>query len=141
MFLPDVMPPRGDSRISNVRLGGAAVMSVYLGWGVGHAIIGYGKAGRICPQTQGVGVLAMGVGIVGGYAGNKSLCLPLAYSGFTIYVGSRLWEVVDLLSCAVRHNAKVARGERALEAARNRRLGVIPVIDQGRRGMTLSVTF
>jgi len=53
MFLPEVTPPRADSRISNVRLGGAAVMSVYLGWGAGHAIIGHSKAGRIFRQTQG----------------------------------------------------------------------------------------
>jgi hypothetical protein len=134
MFLPGVTPPRADSRISNVRLAGAAVVSVYLGLGVGHAIIGYSKAGRFFLGTQGVGALATAAGIVMGGE-------TLAWSGATIYVGSRLWEVVDLLSRAIRHNAKVAGGERMLEAAKKPRLSVIPVIDQGKRGMALSVTF
>jgi len=142
MFLPGVTPPRADSRISNVRLAGAAVVSVYLGLGIGHAIIGYGKAGLFFLQTQGVGALAFGVGIGMGYAGsNEAVGSTLAYSGAAIYVGSRIWEVVDLLSRAIKHNAKVAGVERALEAARKSRLSVIPVIDQARRGMALSVTF
>ncbi len=132
--------PPGTPTLSNGRIAWAAYVSLNLGMGLGHFIIDQRHDGRVFRYTQLIGIAATVAGLGMGFGGHEGGQL-LFFPGLALYAGSRVWEVADIFASSATHNAKVAADRKALAAARQPRLGVLPVIGGARRGLALSANF
>lgn len=132
--------PLGTSTLSKGKIAWAAFVSLEVGMGLGHLLIDQRHDGRVFRHTQLVGLGAAVVGLGMGFGGQESGQL-LFYPGAALYLGSRVWEFLDIFASSATHNAKVAADRKALAAARQPRLGVLPVIGGARWGLALSVNF
>lgn len=130
--------PPGTPPLSKGKIAKAAIISSYVGMGLGHWIIEQRHDGRVFRRTQVAGLAAATVGLF--VAGRASGQL-LFWSGVTLYVGSRVVEFADVFTSSATHNAKVAADRQALAAARQPRVGAVPVLGNARRGLALSVKF
>ena len=125
--------PPGTRPLSKGRIAWAATLSANLGMGIGHWLIEQRHDGRVFRRTQLAGIVLTVAG--------TQLGEIVAYPGIALYIGSRAWELADVFVSSAAHNAKVAADRRALDAARKPRVGVLPLIGTGRRGVALSLKF
>ena len=139
----DVTPPPIDTtkalqdrRISDGSRVGAIIVSSMIGLGIGHSVMGFNRVGRTFLITQGAGavlaVLAFGLGASGE---------PVFWGGTTLYLGSRVWEFVDVVVRPAAHNARIDAAEDASRTQSRLEARLSPVFDRGRQGLALSVRF
>jgi hypothetical protein len=150
-----VSPSAGDAQspdarhISGGRRIGAAVVSGYIGLGVGHNIIGYGDVAKPFRYSQLGAVAALLTGTVLGFSGcdAPSSCTSnevgevLFVGGVVVYLGSRVWEFLDVLVRPAVHNARVDRARRNSGISDAASVDLIPVINGDRKGLGLAIRF
>ncbi len=94
--LRDTSIVRPPARLSAGRRVGATLASTYVGFGVGHRILGYDKQAHVFAKTQLIGA--------GAFFGSVALLpaigidgTPVAYGGAGLFVGSKIVEVIDVI--------------------------------------------
>ena len=84
----------------------AAVFSATLGFGLGHKMIGSDAVGSTFRLTQLGGMAAATVGLGLGFGG-EAVGLPIFWGGVGTYLGSRVWEIIDVIVRPTARNASV----------------------------------
>lgn len=87
----------------------AAVFSVAVGFGSGHAMIGAPAKPFLATQLGGMGVASLGLGLA--FSGQKG-GRPLFWTGAGLFVGSRVWEVIDIFTRTAKHNRGLEERDR-----------------------------
>jgi hypothetical protein len=97
---------------------GGGVLAWFIGFGSGHAVQGrYSEKGWIFTVGEGAGLALAVVGAVQCRRGVEDLqvddgprtCDLLFGAGAVVFVGFRLWEVIDAMTGPASHNRKVRR--------------------------------
>jgi hypothetical protein len=139
--------PPAAQHISGTKRVGAAVISGYIGLGIGHNIIGYGKVAEPFRYSQLGGLAAMLAGLALGFSGcdAPSLCTSndageaMFVVGLVAYLGSRVWEFIDVLVRPFAHNAGVDKARRDSGISEAASVNLVPVINGERRGLGLAI--
>jgi len=89
--------PAGIRRapISSDLAAGAATVSAFVGLGWGPAMLGGSAKPYIV--TQVLGLTGVITGFIVGYGGNDAVAYPLFYGGAGLYLGSRVWELANVM--------------------------------------------
>ena len=64
----------------------------------------------------------------------------LFVAGGVVYIGSRVWELVDVIVRPAAHNARIGNGRKS-ETTKEPQLKLMPAFQQKRTGFGLSVSF
>jgi hypothetical protein len=87
----------------------------------------------------GVGGTAFTVGLGLGFAGQASGA-PLFFGGGILLLGSRVWEVVDLVNRTSEHNRRFDQAG-AATTSRGQSVGFVPMMDSRSGGLALRYKF
>lgn len=104
---------RDTTYISGGRRLGAVVVDAYVGLGSGELILGNSDRARrfLWTQTGSLVVAATGLLMTGCSdphpCTNDTIGQTLFFGGAAVYVGSRVWELVDVIAWPVEHNSEV----------------------------------
>jgi hypothetical protein len=88
--------PVAIARVPGSARATAAALSAVLGFGSGHALLGYDAMGARFRNAQLVGVVMFAVGVGAGFDGNDS-GQPVAVAGAGMFIVSRVWELLDVV--------------------------------------------
>jgi hypothetical protein len=117
----------------------AAYYSLALGFGVGHAMMGAGAAGKPFRHTQLASITAV-IGGAAGLAGEES-GVVVAYASAAVFVGSRLWEVGDILTRPEEAGIPLRSRTTSVTGPPGRHVSIAPVLTRSGPGAALRITF
>jgi hypothetical protein len=131
MALTELSP---TTSIQTSSLGMATAAAYFIGFGLGHKLIG----GRALPffisDFASASVMMIGIGVAGHDEDTGSL---IALAGFTALGISRIWEVVDFVGLTSNRPALSA----STQTSRGAELSLVPVFDARKKGIALRYTF
>jgi len=133
-----VMTPR--TRFTSGSRATAAYYSLAFGFGLGHAMMGAGAAGRPFRYTQLLSLIPATVGLGTAYAGQESGALVF-YASAAVFVGSRLWEVGDVLTRPEDVASSWRSRTGSITGPQGRHVSVVPLLDRYGPGAALRITF
>jgi len=81
----------------------ATTASIFIGFGSGHALIGARARPFLLTQLGGTVAAASGLALV---LGGKNVGGPLWVGGSALLIGSRLFEVIDIVSTTAKYNSR-----------------------------------
>lgn len=137
---PEKQKPSGVARVS------ATAVSLSLGLGIGHFMLGYSKQGRAFGITQLAGLASGVAGIAIGLSAWNShdsglkdvIAAPLLFGGLALYAGSRVWELVDVI---VRSGADRQSNDKSMNAEEASSIEVTPFVQAEHSGVALRFRF
>jgi hypothetical protein len=143
---PTEAPAKG--RIATKNRIAAAAVSGYLGFGVGHYVVGFGEEGEIFRWTQVGSLLTGSVALASGVAGcwddegcgSTSISEVVFYTSAAVFIGSRIWELGDVIIRPTLHNSRIKAAQSA-EPGIDPVYSVTPIIGSKGQGLMLSIRF
>jgi hypothetical protein len=125
------------SRIPTGSVVTAAVLTAFIGFGSGQKVLGVRAWPFLATQLTGGTVAMTGLAMgIGGRDGGEAVFA----TGLLVLLGSRMWEITDLITVISERNRVVAAGGSA-PTPRHRDVSLVPVVDARSKGVGLRYTF
>ena len=127
---------RPTPAIPTPSLGTAAAATYFVGFGLGHHMIGARAMPFFVSQLAGASALMIGIGVADHDDDTGSL---IALSGFLALGVSRIWEIVDFISITSTQRRPVLSG--SAPTSRGAEMSFVPMFDARRKGVALRYSF